>query len=157
MRFYVNELNIDLFLPVTIKSFDENVGVLLPSTTINNFIQGNTSLYPIIFKQLNEFECKNSTIMQDWINHVATYKVNAINYKILNANVISDELVELYRQELISREPKIPHLQYQLTQMLNDYDRFYFTTGDMLEYTTTISYKDNTVPSKIYLHRIIIS
>ena len=156
MRFYVNELNIDLFLPVTIASYNENVGVLLSSDQINSFINGNDSLYSIVFKQLNEFELKGSTIMNDWINHIIRYKVNSINYKIMNENEISQELVELYRNELILREPKIPNLQYQLKKMLHLYNRCYFVTGDILEYTTKIAYRDTSVPSKLYLHRIII-
>jgi len=156
MRFFVNDLNIQLFLPVSIKTFHESVGVLVPSTDINNFIQGNTNLYSVIFKQLYEFECKNSTIMNDWIQHMLQY-TNNTNYNITNRREISQELIDLYRIELESRESKIPHLIYQLNYMLNYYDRLQFTTGDMLEYTTTISYKDNTIPSKIYRHRIIIS
>jgi hypothetical protein len=156
MRFYVNELNIDLFLPLTILSHEQPVGNLVSSQHINNFINGNSNLYSIIFKQLNEFECKQSTIMKDWINHIITYKVTSNKYTILNENEISQDLVNLYRNELILREPKIPKLQIQLKDLLHLYNRSLFVTGDILQYTTKISYKDASVPSKLYLHQIII-
>jgi|LauGreDrversion4_2_1035121.scaffolds.fasta_scaffold442160_2 hypothetical protein len=156
MRFYVNELNIDLLLPATVKFFHENAGVIVSSQDINYFINDSNSHYSLVFKQLNAFKCNNGTIMNDWIKHISDYKSTSIN-KILNAPQIRQELVSLYNEELKLRESKIPNLKYKLIHMLNYYDRLQFMTGDMLEYTTTISYKDNTVPSKIYRHRIIIS
>ena len=155
MRFYVNELNINLFLPLSILHHDVKSSTLVSAQTINQFIQGNASLHSIIFKQLNEFECNNSTIMKDWVKHLDTYMNNS-PYNIVNENVISQELVNLYRDELILREPKMTTIIYSLNQILCLYNRTIFQTGDILEYTTTISHTNTSIPSKIYLHQIFI-
>jgi len=155
MRFYVNELNINLFLPLSILHHDVKSSTLVSAQTINQFIQGNASLHSIIFKQLNEFECNNSTIMKDWVKHLDTYMNNS-PYNIVNENVISQELVNLYRDELILREPKMSTIIYSLNQTLCLYNTTTFKTGDLLEYTTTISHTNTSIPSKIYLHQIFI-
>ena len=92
MKFYVNELMIDLFIPLAIASYDKKVHVLIPLHEINSFIRGNKTLYSTIFKQLNEFEVdyESITIMQDWINHIQTHS----NKKLLNTNEVSQELIK---------------------------------------------------------------
>jgi hypothetical protein len=155
MRFFVNELNIDLFLPTTIASYDVRAGVLISCHDLNQFIQGNVSLYNNIFKPLNAFECNGISIMQNWINHMVIS--TNFNSTISNVYEISQELVNLYNQELDLRKSKIQTLILKLKNVLCHYARTQFRIGDILEYTTTISYKNNSIPSKIYLHQVIVN
>lgn len=154
MKFYVNELMIDLFIPLAIASYDKKVHVLIPLQEINSFIRGNKTLYSTIFKQLNEFEVdyESITIMQDWINHIQTHS----NKKLLNTNEVSEELINLYHDELNLRKCKISKIICYLNHTLLGYNRVLFKTGDVIEYTTTISYKDVSIPSKTYLHQIFV-
>lgn len=152
MRFDVQEMDISIFVSLSDVITDTKAVVYIRSIDLHNFLNGN-DVYTSIFKPLQSFDCGGRTIGEDWVRYISYSLYGTYTQSFSNQEMVISGLSAEYTSELLVRRSKIPDLRVYLTEELKKRHRFCFEVGDMLMYTTTISYASM---SRRYLMQAIV-
>ncbi len=150
MRFYVDALDVELYTPIKFTKFDLKASALIPSCDINALIKREVSLDRIV-KPFEKFKIQDKTIPQEWLFYVT--KTESLEFtKIRNKAFVKNDLITQYDAEMDKK--KICDVIHRIKQCLCIQGRHCFYPGDLLYFTTTITYP--TSISRIYLMECII-
>ena len=150
MRFYVDALNVDLYTPVKFNDYDVKVSTLISLNDINDLIQCETGFDKIVYP-FEKFKSQDLSVPQEWIRFVASRTSTTVS-SIKNAGSVRNDLIQQYGIEM--NKKVLPDVLYRIRQCLIIQCRQSFKQGDLLYFTTTITYPKSL--SRIYLMECII-
>jgi len=150
MRFYVDALNVNLYTPVKFDNYDVKVSALISLNDINDLVQYETGFDKIVYP-FEKFKNQDLSVPQEWIRFVASRTSTTVS-AIKNSGEVRNDLIQQYGVEM--NKKVLPDILYRIRQCLVIQCRQSFKQGDLLYFTTTITYP--TSISRIYLMECII-
>lgn len=150
MRFYIDALNVNLYTPILFTTYDVKASALILQTDINNLLNSETG-FDTIVKPFEKFKYQDLTIPQEWKNFISLQRSINPNL-IINENAVRANLA--YQYDIEMNKKQVSSTLYKMRQCLIEHGRTSFVQGDLIYYTTTITYP--TSISRIYLMECII-